>query len=95
MSGKDAIRAQTIKSFSDLNFRLSFTPLPVEVSKGGDLAYTRGTYTVTSTGPATQRAVTANGKYVIVYRKERDGRWMAIHDINNRDASVPSTKPQE
>ena len=93
ISGKEAIRARVIKTFADANFALSFTPRQVEVSKSGDLAYSRGAYTVTSTDAATNRPVTANGKYVIVYRKERDGRWMAIHDINNRDATVPSAKP--
>jgi uncharacterized protein (TIGR02246 family) len=93
MSGKDAIRAQVTKTFADRNFALSFAPVQVEVSKSGDLAYTRGAYTATSTDPATNRPVTAHGKYVVLYRKERDGRWVAIHDINNRDAPVPSTKP--
>jgi uncharacterized protein (TIGR02246 family) len=93
MSGKDAIRARVSKTFADRNFTLSFAPVHVEVSRSGDLAYTQGAYTVTLTDPATDRPVTANGKYVIVYRKERDGRWMAIHDINNRDAPVPSAKP--
>jgi ketosteroid isomerase-like protein len=48
---------------------------------------------VTLTDPVTNRPLTANGKYVVVYRKERDGRWMAIQDINNRDAPDPSAKP--
>jgi uncharacterized protein (TIGR02246 family) len=92
MSGKDAIRARVGKTFSDRNFALSFEPVQVEVSKGGDLAYSRGAYTATSTDPTTDRPVTAIGKYVIVYRKERDGRWLAIHDINNRDAPVPAAR---
>lgn len=93
ISGKDAMRAMVRKAFADRNFAVSFAPVQVEVSRSGDLAYTQGAYTVTLTDPATNRPVTANGKYVIVYRKERDGRWMAIHDINNRDAPVPSAKP--
>ncbi len=93
MSGKDAVRARVEKTFTDRNFALSFAPVQAEVSRSGDLAYTRGTYTVTSTDPATNQPVNAKGKYVIVYRRERDGRWMAIHDINNRDAPVPSAKP--
>ena len=93
MSGKDAIRARVSKTFADRNFALSFEPVQVEVSKGGDLAYSRGAYTATSTDPTTNRPVTAIGKYVILYRKERDGRWVAIHDINNRDAPAPAVKP--
>lgn len=93
VTGKEAIRARVSKTFEDRNFALSFVPIQVEVSKGGDLAYTRGTYTATSTDSATNRPVTAKGKYVIVYRKEQDGRWVAIHDINNRDAPVASPRP--
>ena len=91
--GKDAIRARVKKTFADRNFVLSFAPLQVEVSRSGDLAYTRGAYRVILTDPATNRPVKAIGKYVIVYQKERDGQWMAIHDINNRDAPVLSAKP--
>jgi uncharacterized protein (TIGR02246 family) len=93
MRGKDAIRAGIKQTFADRNFALSFMPNEVEVSRSGDLAYTRGVYTVTLTDRATNRPVTVQGKYVIVYRKERDGRWVAIHDINNRDAPPQSAKP--
>jgi len=71
---------------ADRHFALSFESTQVEVSKGGDLAYSRGVYTVTLTDVATKRPVTAKGKYVLVYRKQPDGRWKAIHDINNNDA---------
>ncbi len=94
MHGKDAIRASIKQFLADRSFTLSFMPAQVEVSRSGDLAYTRGVYTVTLTDRATNRPTTAEGKYVIVYRKERDGRWMAIHDINNRDAPAQSTKPK-
>jgi uncharacterized protein (TIGR02246 family) len=86
MNGKDAIRAGLKQAIADRNFALSFAPTQVEVSKGGDLAYARGAYTVTLTDVATKRPVTVKGKYVVVYRKQPDGRWKAIHDINNRDA---------
>src|SRR5216117_2953682 len=92
VSGKDAIRAGVKQAFADRNFALSFAPAQVEVSRSGDLAYTRGAYTVT-TDAATSRPATAKGKYIVVYRKEQDGRWVAIHDINNRDAPPPSAKP--
>jgi uncharacterized protein (TIGR02246 family) len=93
MSGKDAIRKGARKTLADHNFALSFAPVQVDISRSGDLAYTRGVYTVTLTDPLTNRPVKASGKYLIVYRKEGDGRWTAIHDINNRDAPVPSAKP--
>ena len=85
-TGKDAIRAGVQQAIADRNFALSFAPTQVEVSREGDLAYARGAYTVTVTDIATKRPVTVRRKYVIVYRKQVDGHWKAIHDINNRDA---------
>jgi ketosteroid isomerase-like protein len=73
ISGKDAIRKLHAQGI-------------VEVSKGGDMAYARGAYTATRTDAASKRPVTAKGKYVVVYRKESDGHWKAIQDINHRDS---------
>jgi uncharacterized protein (TIGR02246 family) len=93
MNGKDAIRAGVKQAFADRNFALSFVPAEVEVSRSGDLAYTRGVYTMTLTDTASTRPVTAKGKYVVVYRKDQSGAWVAIHDINNRDAAPSVAKP--
>jgi ketosteroid isomerase-like protein len=71
---------------TDSNFALTLAPAQVEVSKGGDLAYSRGAYSVALTDPTTKRVITRKGKYVVVYWKQGDGRWKAIHDINNRNA---------
>jgi len=86
MSGKGAIRAGLTPILADKNFSLSFTNSAVGVSKSGDLGYTQGTYTMTMTNPKTKKAVTENGKYVTVYKKQADGSWKAIEDINNADA---------
>jgi uncharacterized protein (TIGR02246 family) len=83
--GKAAIRAQTKQALADPNFALTFAPDQVEVSKGADLAYVRGTYTVTSPDPVTKRLTTAQGKYIVIYRRDGNGQWKVIHDINNRD----------
>jgi ketosteroid isomerase-like protein len=71
---------------ADPKLSLTFTTAQVEVSKGGDLAYSHGTYSMTTTDPKTKKPVTEKGKYVTVYRKAADGSWKAIQDINNADA---------
>lgn len=86
MKGKDAFRTGTKPLLDDKNSALSFTPTTVEASKGGDLAYSHGTYTMTMTDTKTKKPVTEKGKYVTVYRKQADGLWKAILDINNADA---------
>ena len=91
IKGKDAIRAGLKEFLVDKNLSLSFITASAEVSKGGDLAYTQGTYTLTQTNPKTKKAVTERGKYVTVYRKQADGSWRAVEDINNADApAVPA-----
>jgi uncharacterized protein (TIGR02246 family) len=93
MKGTDDIRAGVKQMLADPNLSLNFTATTVEVSKGGDLAYTQGTYTMTSTDPKTKRPITEKGKYVTVYKKQSDGSWKAIEDIANADAAPVSPAP--
>jgi uncharacterized protein (TIGR02246 family) len=86
MKGKDAIRASAKQYLDDKNFSLTFTTTDVEVSKGGDLAYSHGTFIATQTDIKTGKPVKELGKYVTLYRKTADGSWKAILDINNADA---------
>lgn len=86
MKGKDAIREGLKHLVSDPNIKLEFTPDRVEVSKSGDVAYTRGTYQMTMTDPKTRKPVTDKGTYVTVYRKQPDGSWKAAEDINTSQA---------
>jgi uncharacterized protein (TIGR02246 family) len=86
MKGKDAIRAGTTQFLNDKNFALSFTTTDVEVSKGGDLAFSHGTFTAILTDAKTRKPAKETGKYVTIYRRTADGSWKAILDINNADA---------
>jgi uncharacterized protein (TIGR02246 family) len=59
--------------------------LKVEVSDSRDLAYETGTYvlkTVDKNGTPT----TTNGKYVCVWKKQKDGQWKVMEDIDNPDS---------
>jgi len=91
-SGKAAANAALKPFMADPNLALTFTATQVEVSKGGDLAYSRGTYSMTTTDEKTKKPVTEKGKYVTVYRKGADGTWKAIQDINNADPPPPPAK---
>ncbi len=86
MKGKDAIRTGIGGMLADKNLSLSFTTVSAQVSKGGDLGYTEGTYAITMTNPKTKKVFAENGKYVMVYKKQADGSWKAIEDISNADA---------
>lgn len=80
-SGKSAIRSSLQQMIGDPAFSLKFTPEQVDVAKSGDMAYTRGRYTMHMKDPSTQKSVDDTGSYVTVYRKQSDGAWKAVADI--------------
>ena len=84
-TGKDAIRNVIKALVSDANFALTFQSSRVEVSKGGDLGYTQGSYSLTMTDPNTKQPATDKGKYVTVFKKQADGSWKAVADMINSD----------
>jgi uncharacterized protein (TIGR02246 family) len=86
MKGADDIKAAVGAGLKDPHFSLTFGPTLVVVSKGGDLAYTQGTYTMTLSEPKTGNILIEKGKYVTVYQKQADGSWKAAEDIYNPDA---------
>jgi ketosteroid isomerase-like protein len=51
----------------------------------GDLGYTTGTYKDSFKGPD-GKMVEEVGKYVCVWKKQKDGSWKAIHDMWNADS---------
>jgi uncharacterized protein (TIGR02246 family) len=90
MSGRDAIQKGMKDALADPNWSLALQAVQVEVSRGGDLGYARGTYVLTATDPATKKAVTEKGRFVTIFRKEADGSWKAVQDINNPEAPATS-----
>ena len=86
MTGKDAIGKALKEVLADPNWSLSLQAVQVEVSKGGDFGYVRGAYVNTSTDPATRKAISEKGRFLTIFRKEADGSWKAVQDINNAEA---------
>jgi len=89
ITGKDAIRQSWKTVLALPGFAMSFQIVKVEVSRSGDLAYGHGTYTRTM-NDATGKPVTDEGKYVIVYKKQPDGKWKVVADIGNSDLPEPA-----
>jgi uncharacterized protein (TIGR02246 family) len=86
--GKPAIKAAMAPFFTDPNFSLNFQSTRAVASKGGDLVYTQGTYTMTMTDPKTKKPVTDKGKYLTIYAKQADGTWKAVADTFNSDSAM-------
>jgi uncharacterized protein (TIGR02246 family) len=88
LNGRDAIKTSFAPALSDPNFSLSFASDRLMASKGGDMAYAQGTYTMTMTNPKTKQPVTDKGKYLTVYVKQADGSWKVIADTYNSDSKM-------
>jgi uncharacterized protein (TIGR02246 family) len=86
MKNKDAIRAGLKEEFSDPNCTLDFHPDKVEVAKSGDIAYSQGNYSYSSTDPKTKKRLIEHGGYVEVYKKQADGSWKVAEDIATQEA---------
>jgi uncharacterized protein (TIGR02246 family) len=93
LTGKDAIKAGLKPILGDPNFALTFGPTKVDVAKSGDLGYTQGPYSMTTTNPATKAASEEKGKYLTIYKKQADGSWKAVEDTFMSDAPPPPPPP--
>ena len=95
LAGKEAIAKDMQAMASDPNFALGFESDRVAVAASGDLAYTRGHYTMTMTDPATKAPFTSKGNYLTVWRKQADGSWKAVEDfITPGPAPTVATRAQ-
>ena len=86
LNGKAAIKGAMATYFADPNFSMSLHSTRAMACKGGDMAYSQGTYTMTVTNPKTKKPVTHEGKYLRVYTKQTDGSWKAVADTFNFDS---------
>lgn len=77
-----AARKTVVAQFaSDPNMKLSFASDRVGVAQSGELAYTRGHYTIETTDPASKQNKSETGSYLTVWKKQADGSWKAIEDF--------------
>lgn len=84
VEGRAAIRAW-LQQFPPV---AEFTLTEVEVDGRGDLAYVRGTYTLTMTDASGKPGAPDHGKYLEVRRRQTDGKWLIVVDIFNSDGPV-------
>ena len=91
MKGADSIRSGMAGMLADPNLKLDFSADRVEIADSGDLAATHGNYTLAATDPATKKVINDKGSYVTVFRKQTDGAWKAVLDINTSE--LPPSPP--
>jgi uncharacterized protein (TIGR02246 family) len=86
VQGRAAIRSW-LEAFPAMS---EFSLTIVEIDGRGDLAYVRGTYTLTLAASGKTPAMPDHGKYVEVRRKQADGSWLLAIDIFNSDVPLPA-----
>jgi ketosteroid isomerase-like protein len=73
--GKSTILDEWKKMLADPNFKINWTNESAEVSKSGDLGYTRGSF------EGIQGNDKFSGSYATVWKKDKDGKWRVAVDI--------------
>ena len=79
--GQPAIQAAEVKFVADENLKVEFASDRIQVAESGELAYSRGHFTMQSTDPATGKPRSDSGAYLTVWKKQPDGSWKAVEDF--------------
>jgi uncharacterized protein (TIGR02246 family) len=66
-----------------------FEPTIVQMDGRGDLAFVRATYAMIYIVEGTPEPTHDTGKYVEIWRKQPDGKWLIAVDISNSDLPLP------
>ncbi len=74
------------KQYFQVSHDLKVTTKKVDAS--GDLAYRTGEYTLVVEPPG-MPAMTDSGKYVDVWKRQPDGKWLIVADIFNTNLAPP------
>ncbi len=91
--GPAAIREVMEPFFGNPDTSLRWAPLVQEVSNDATLGYTVGRYLLSAKTPDGE-AVSREGKYLSVWRKQADGAWLVVADIGNPGLPYPEgTQP--
>lgn len=84
VKGRDAISA----ALSTLGTDLNVTPTIVDINGRDDLAFVYGTVKMTTNAGIELD----HGKYIEIWKKQKDGKWQVIYDMYN--TSIPmATEP--
>lgn len=84
VEGRDAI-----VKFMGGGYTLLWKPLRAEISKSGEMGYTYGTSETRFTDKDGKPQI-RNGKYMSVWKKQKDGSWKVIVDMGNTSTATPA-----
>ncbi len=82
ISGTAELRKHYAGMFEDPNFEISWKPVKADVAAGGDLGYTIGVAEF-RTKAKDGSPMIRPGKYLTVWKKQKDGSWKVVADLGN------------
>jgi len=89
--GKKAIAKMIAAGFALRDYKLAWHPDRAGVARSGELGYTSGKYKV-SFKDASGKRIFDRGKYLMVWKKQPDGAWKVMFDMNNSDLPAGPTR---
>ena len=89
VDNKEGIRKEIGTLLAAPGLSIHWAPINVEVARSGDLAYTQGSYELTS-NDAHGKPTTDRGKTVEIWKKQSDGNWKCIVDMWSSDLPAPT-----
>jgi ketosteroid isomerase-like protein len=88
-TGKKAIANLIAAGFALRDYKLTWHPDKAGVARSGELGYTSGKYKV-SFKDESGKTISDKGKYLMVWKKQSDGAWKVLFDMNNSDLPLYS-----
>jgi uncharacterized protein (TIGR02246 family) len=82
--GKDAIRKAWTNFMAIPGINLKTTTTKVDIARSGDLAYEIGAWDM-DMSDKDGKPVNSKGKYAVVWKKQSNGDWKAVLDMENAD----------
>ena len=82
--GREAIARSA--TWSPKAYQLTWTPTEAVMSPAGDMGYTWGHYDGHSKD-ANGNPVTTSGRYMTIWRKEKDGSWKVVLDAGSNESA--------
>jgi ketosteroid isomerase-like protein len=83
-TGRKAVTKLIAAGFALRDYRLAWHSNKVGVARSGELGYTSGGYKV-SFRHASGKMIFDKGKYLMVWRRQANGEWKVLFDMNNSD----------
>jgi uncharacterized protein (TIGR02246 family) len=87
LKGRDAIVAGLKGMFQHVSVKATLTP--DETRTLGDVGLDRGHYSITVTPKSGAPPATGQGRYMVIYVKGPDGKWLVSRDMDNAAGAPP------